>query len=200
MHDRRRFLGRLFGPQATSWRLPACSDETLVEALSSVLERKAASSVLPTDISTRLLGSDIDDQGTEDRGVEGDDRDIRWALRLAQRPIDQTLLRRIEVAEDVPELLRVRAASSARLTGNARLASRLVRGLKSDEARLEHALSAHRLGNRGEARQILESLQVSSSSAKVRSLAGAALARRLWDDGDVSSQVPTETSRIVSER
>lgn len=183
VHDRRRFLGRLFGPHATSWHLPLGTDEQLVDALRSISEYKALSSVLPAELIAEMSDSESGKHEEPPREEEGVQRDIHWALQLAKRPVHAALLRRIEAADDVAEPLKIQAASLARLIGNPQLAVRLVRGLNSDAARLEGALSAQRLGQGEEAKRILESLCDAESTPEVRSRAAAAVARRHWDEG-----------------
>lgn len=190
-HRQRRWLVRLLGPSAASFDWKPCPDDVLAERLLEL----AAEGPLDGVPRVRLVGGLSAQERTSGLSEVPSDP-VALGLRLAELPVDERVLERIEALSDLPAPLGVAAARALRLRGEWARARLLASRVDSPEARLEGAIAARRLGDVEAAEA--ELARIVDPSPEVESHRAAQRARRLLDGGQIAEahaacagQVPT---------
>ncbi len=183
-HDRRRFMGRLIGPVASSWRLTKMSDGMLVAKLLEKGELKGVRSLLLSDLRP---GSEGENLGSGDESARAPQNSfVELALRLGQKPVPHRLLLQIDGSENIPETLCLEAARVARLAGDIPLALRLSIKVSDERGLLERAQILIRSGLRVEGQKLVLKVLSRTQDARLKAQGSAIRARALVDAGKLS--------------
>src|SRR5690606_15120013 len=101
-HDMKRFLARLVGADATTWRLPRVSDAEWIDALLQVAQPRGFRGLVFAELLAAVSGGvlpTLAETGTES---ESPSQFVEWALRLSQRPVPRDVLVAIGDSQEVP--------------------------------------------------------------------------------------------------
>jgi serine/threonine-protein kinase PknK len=181
-HDRSRFLGRLVGPTATSWQVPAVSDDEIVSLLGD-LSRSQPSRSLSYATFRHALGDLQESQGKEQAPAFQRDS-LSRALALGRKPVPSALLREIEQVEGASSPLRIEAGREARLLGHLGLARALLSKSELPSAKVQLSLVLLRSGQRSLGAALLEeALSAGQLTAVDKATARAIRARIELDEG-----------------
>lgn len=178
--EKRRFLARVVGPSAASWRIYQGSDEALIELLSEVGHRIGLRGIVQGDLqssSPRTEAREAEDS------ADSLEQHAEWGIALGRRPVPRRLLLRIAGDSNVPERLLWEAGRAARQMGEVALALRLLKSVSAPEGRVEMAIALSRQGKVNVAASLLKQLLEESISESARAHAEALLARQEIDRG-----------------
>lgn len=180
-HDRRRFLGRVLGPLAAAWDLPATADGPLVDGLQSLAQTTSLQAITFRQLSEVLHFPDLPLAQASHEQLSA----CELAFALAERPVSTNTLLQVRALENAPLVLLEEAARVARLTGELSIAQQLVDRCPTEFARLQGAIVLSRKGARRASQQQLCDLAAHAQNQEIRSHAQAYLARYALDSGDI---------------
>lgn len=180
-HDRRRFLGRVLGPLAAAWELPAASDGALVDCLHTLAQTTSLRAITFRQLSEALLSPDQPLIHVEERRRSA----CELALALGERPVSTATLLQVRALEHAPEVLLEETTRIARLMGEFSLAEQLIDRCPTEFAQLQGALVLSRKGSRLAAERTLRELAEQAKDLEIRSQARAILARYALDSGAI---------------
>ena len=183
-HDKRRFLARLVGADATTWRLPRVGDAALIEALLRVGKPTGFRGLLFAELLAEVSGQTSSTMTPLAGGEETEAQLVDWALCLGRRPVPRDVLVAIGDSSKAPASLRLEGGRVARLRGDYALARHLLEPLSQAEAVVEKALTLSRQGLKKESSQLLEPVAAAEGFGLPQTHARALQARARLDAGD----------------
>jgi|GEM_PF-6629176 len=142
--ERSRLLGRVVGPWALLWSLPACGDAELLQALESVSHKRALRALTVAELRA-ALGANLVAAEASEKKLRSSST-LQLALGISARPVSHGALREVLRRDDAEEELCLESARLARLAGEYSLANALLERCASPDSELERARLGARQG------------------------------------------------------